>query len=159
MEHVQPYVSSTAKKNSENGGTSPVAQKSWKITASPWAGSSVAGRITVPRASRKSSSREESASVVFSTVAKMLGENVAYVRRAAEDLSSSEARIAVFRAVDCFTFLTGILGLCDMEKEAAIGGKLHGGAKQGRRRSRCGDLGKICGSKERNGYSAFTRGL
>ena len=47
----------------------------------------------------------------------MLGENVAIVNQAAEDLSSKEARIAVFMAVDCFTFLTEILGL------GAMGGR------------------------------------
>ena len=57
----------------------------------------------------------------------MLGENVACVNRATEDLSSKEARIAVFMAVDCFTFLTGILGLGAMEEKVAVEGESHGG--------------------------------
>ena len=49
--------------------------------------------------------------------------------RAAEDLSSREALIAVFIAVDCFTFLTGILGLGAMDKKVAVEGESHGGAR------------------------------
>ena len=48
---------------------------------------------------------------MLSAAEKTLGENVACVNRAAEDLSSKETRIAIFMAVDCFTFFTGTLGL------------------------------------------------
>ena len=119
----------------------------------------------MPTASKKSSSREESASAALSAVEKMLGENVACVNRAAEDLSSSEARIAVFKAVDCFTFLTGILGMCAMEKKAAVEGESRGGAEQGRRRRRCGDLGRSVEARSitatvrsRAAYKASPRG-
>ena len=49
--------------------------------------------------------------MTLSAIEKMLGENVASLNQAVEDLSSREALIAVFIAVDCFTFLTGILCL------------------------------------------------
>ena len=76
-----------------------------------------------------SSSREESASATLSTVEKMLGENVACVNQAAEDLSSKEAHIAVFIAVDCFTFLTRILGLGAMGEDRVVEAESHGSAR------------------------------
>ena len=69
------------------------------------------------QASKKSSLREASASAILPAVEKMLGESVACVSLAAEDLSSKEALIAVFMAVDFFTFLTRILCLGAMGRE------------------------------------------
>ena len=58
-------------------------------------------------------------------------------------MSSRKALITVFIAVDCFTFLTGILGLGAMEKKVAVEGESHGGARQGRRRGQGADLGDL----------------
>ena len=54
---------------------------------------------------------EASAPVMLSIDEKMRGEITACVNLAVEDLSSREALIAVFMAVDCFTFLTRVLCL------------------------------------------------
>ena len=67
------------------------------------------GRATTSWASRKSSSREASASTTLSTDRKMLGESTTSVNRAEGDLSANDAFIANFMAVDCFIFLTGVL--------------------------------------------------
>ena len=65
---------------------------------------------------------------MLSTDEKMLGEITACVNLAEEDLSSKEALLAIFMAVDCFIFLTGVLCL------GAMGEGQGGGRWSGRRR-------------------------